>query len=329
MNEPREQNAASGAAAPDRAVDGALFQALFEAAPDALFLVDEQGLILRANQQAHAMFRRPSGAFAGEHIEALVPEPLRRQHSHHRHKFAARPAARGMGVGLDLRAVRADGSEFFVDIGLSPMMWQGRRLVVAAVRDVTEQRHVEHMLRDALRDQALRDPLTGLFNRRMLDESLHLEFARARRRHATVAVVMADIDHFKLVNDRHGHQCGDYVLQRLAGLLQGQMRSGDLVCRYGGEEFILILVACSEAAACERAEQIRAVLHQTQWATIDCAVPQITLSFGVAVHPQHGSMPEDVIRAADAALLKAKAAGRDRVVAAPQDASSGSAGACA
>jgi diguanylate cyclase (GGDEF)-like protein len=218
-----------------------------------------------------------------------------------------------MGVGLDLMAQRADGSRIPVDISLSPVLWRGRRYVIAAVRDITERRRIEHALQDALRERAMRDPLTGLFNRRVLDETLQLEFARARRAGTAVAVIMADIDHFKRVNDLHGHACGDTVLRRLALLLQMRMRAGDLACRYGGEEFTLILPGCTLDAAQERAESIRKAIHRAEWGA-ECSIPSLTVSFGVACYPQHGETPDAVLRAADQALLDAKRSGRDRVV---------------
>jgi diguanylate cyclase (GGDEF)-like protein/PAS domain S-box-containing protein len=295
-------------------VDDGLFQAMFEAAPDAMFFVDESGQILRANSVAHEMFRWKPGELTGRNIDELMPESLRGAHAVRRGRYAASPVKRGMGVGLDLLAQRSDGSQIPVDISLSPVQWRGRRFVIAAVRDITERRRIEHALQEALRERAMRDPLTGLFNRRVLDETLQLEFARAHRSGAPLAVIMADIDRFKRVNDEHGHACGDTVLRRLALLLQMRMRAGDLACRYGGEEFTLILPGCSLDAARERAESIRLSLHRAEWSTAECAIPSVTASFGVAVYPLHGETPEAVLRAADRALLEAKRAGRDRVV---------------
>jgi diguanylate cyclase (GGDEF)-like protein/PAS domain S-box-containing protein len=295
-------------------VDGGLFQALFEAAPDAMFFVDERGLIRRANSLAHEMFRWNKGELIGRSIDELVPEGLRGAHAVRRGRYAASPVKRGMGVGLDLLAQRADGTQLPVDISLSPVQWRGRHYVIAAVRDITERRRIESALEDALREYAMRDPLTGLFNRRVLDETLQLEFARARRSGAPLAIIMADIDRFKRINDEHGHACGDAVLRRLALLLQMRMRAGDLACRYGGEEFTMIMPGCSIDAARERAESIQAVMHRTDWSSADCTLPGVTASFGVAAYPLHGETPEAVLRAADQALLEAKRAGRDRVV---------------
>jgi diguanylate cyclase (GGDEF)-like protein/PAS domain S-box-containing protein len=314
---PRNEAVAARKAADD---DG-LCAALFEAAPDGLLFIDEGGVIRRANALAHEMFARAPGSLIGEGIERLVPAHLREAHAIRRSRYAAAPVKRGMGIGLDLLAQRADGAMIPVDISLSPVEWRGRRFVIAAVRDMTERRRIEQALRQALEQQAMRDPLTGLFNRRVLDDALPLEMARARRRSKQVAVVMADIDRFKNVNDRYGHACGDTVLRRMALLLQVGMRAGDILCRYGGEEFTMILPECSVTTAGQRAEALRATIEQTIWAESGCQVADVTMSFGVAAYPADGDSAEEVLRAADRALLRAKAGGRNRVVRAGEPAS--------
>jgi diguanylate cyclase (GGDEF)-like protein/PAS domain S-box-containing protein len=327
MTQPEERSVQLQAGVPLAPADEGLFEALFEAAPDALLFVDEQGVIRRANARAHEMFRWPSGRLPGQGIDQLVPTNLRAAHAIRRSRYGAALAQRGMGVGLDLLAQRADGSRIPVDISLSPVQWHGHRFVIAAVRDITERRRIEQALRETLEERAMRDALTGLFNRRVLDDALPLEIARARRRSRTVAVIMGDIDHFKHINDRHGHACGDAVLRRVALLLQVGMRAGDVLCRYGGEEFTMILPECTLASACQRTEAIRVAIEQTDWAAKECQVEGVTLSFGVAAYPEHGNTAEEVLRAADRALLQAKAAGRNRVVQAAVPAASPSAGA--
>jgi diguanylate cyclase (GGDEF)-like protein len=171
-------------------------------------------------------------------------------------------------------------------------------------------------LRETLRHQAIRDPLTGLFNRRHMEESLEREILRAARRKASIGLLMIDIDHFKEFNDLYGHAAGDAVLRELASLLQSQTRGEDLACRYGGEEVMLVLPEASLQDALQRAEQLRQAAKHLNVYQGQQAVGAITLSLGVAVFPGHGTTPESLLLAADTALYRAKATGRDRVVAA-------------
>jgi diguanylate cyclase (GGDEF)-like protein len=171
-------------------------------------------------------------------------------------------------------------------------------------------------LRENLSNQSIRDPLTGLFNRRYVEENLQREISRAARKKEPVGVVMIDIDHFKTFNDLHGHAAGDRVLVELAGFLQSQMRGADIVCRYGGEEFTLILPECTLDNTIRRANQLVADARQTTVQDGGRTLGHITLSMGVAAYPEHGANPAALLAAADAVLYKAKQAGRDRVVSA-------------
>lgn len=169
-------------------------------------------------------------------------------------------------------------------------------------------------LRETLRHQAIRDPLTGLFNRRYLTETLEREIARAQRRDSGLGVIMLDVDHFKRFNDTYGHDAGDRLLAVLGRYLQSTIRAEDIACRYGGEEFTLILPEISLPTLLERAEEIRAgakeleVLHQGK------LLGEVTISLGVSYFPHHGKDGETLLQAADAALYQAKRAGRNRVV---------------
>jgi diguanylate cyclase (GGDEF)-like protein len=167
-------------------------------------------------------------------------------------------------------------------------------------------------LRERLRQESIRDPLTGLFNRRYMVETLLRELGRARRASEPVAVVMMDVDHFKRLNDRYGHDVGDDVLVAVAGALSQGVRSEDVVCRYGGEEFVAILPGADLALATQRAEELRLALHGMAVQARDGSTPTVSLSAGVAVAAP-GATPEVVLRAADRALLRAKTDGRDRV----------------
>jgi diguanylate cyclase (GGDEF)-like protein/PAS domain S-box-containing protein len=169
-------------------------------------------------------------------------------------------------------------------------------------------------LRETLRSQAIRDPLTGLFNRRYMEETLERELTRVKRQGAPLGVIMLDLDHFKQYNDTYGHSAGDDLLSALGGLVKSQIREEDIACRYGGEEFLLILPGTSMEVTLERAEILRQAVQEMHLHYR--SLKPITLSLGVAGYPEHGDTGLEIIQAADAALYRAKQAGRDRVMAA-------------
>ncbi len=169
-------------------------------------------------------------------------------------------------------------------------------------------------LREALRTQSVRDALTGLYNRRYLEEVLEREVRRAARAAQSLGVLMIDLDHFKRFNDTYGHDAGDAVLRETGASLTRGVRAEDFVCRFGGEEFIVILPTANLEAASARAERLRlkmkelTVMHQGR------SMGMLTVSIGVAVFPEHGMSPKELMAAADAALYEAKHRGRDQVV---------------
>jgi diguanylate cyclase (GGDEF)-like protein len=169
------------------------------------------------------------------------------------------------------------------------------------------------MLRETLKCQSVRDPLTNLFNRRHMEEALQRELLRAARNGNPLAVLMADIDHFKQFNDAFGHEAGDVVLRDLGSLLGAEIRGADIACRYGGEEFLLILSDTDLKTACERAEKLQEQVRNMQVRYRGETLRRITLSIGVADFPRRGSTASQIVTAADRALYKAKASGRDRV----------------
>jgi diguanylate cyclase (GGDEF)-like protein len=168
-------------------------------------------------------------------------------------------------------------------------------------------------LRDVLRSQSIRDPLTGLFNRRYMEESLEREVRRAVRNDECVTLLMLDIDRFKQFNDTFGHQAGDTLLRALGDFLSQRTRGQDVACRYGGEEFVLILAGATADDGCKRAEFLRAELKQLTVQHARQVLGRITLSIGISAFPGHGATAEELLRAADQALYRAKAEGRDRV----------------
>jgi len=171
---------------------------------------------------------------------------------------------------------------------------------------------------ELLREQSVRDALTGLFNRRYLEETLGRELRRAERGATAVGVIMLDIDRFKRFNDSYGHAAGDAVLQAIGDFLNASVRAADIACRYGGEEFTLILLDASQQMVQGRAEQLREDVKSLHVQYGGRALEAVTLSLGVSFFPGHGTSGPAVLRAADAALYRAKREGRDRVVVAEQ-----------
>jgi diguanylate cyclase (GGDEF)-like protein len=169
-------------------------------------------------------------------------------------------------------------------------------------------------LRDTLRNQSIRDPLTALFNRRYMEETLERELRRAERGRHQVAVMMLDLDHFKEFNDTFGHEAGDVLLRDLSRVLKSSMRSEDVACRYGGEEFVLILPDTSPEVALRRGEQLREAVKRMYVSHRGQLIGGVSMSLGAACFPDNGTSGDVLLQAADAALYAAKNGGRDRVV---------------
>jgi diguanylate cyclase (GGDEF)-like protein len=173
------------------------------------------------------------------------------------------------------------------------------------------------LLREQLHQQAVRDPLTGLYNRRMLDEALNREIRRAGRAGRTIGIILFDVDHFKRFNDTYGHPAGDTLLAALGDLLRMLFRAEDILCRYGGEEFLIILPEASLPDALARAEDLRREASRMQVRHQNQDLPTVTISLGVAAFPVHGTSGHALVQRADAALYQAKMDGRNQVVVSP------------
>lgn len=191
-----------------------------------------------------------------------------------------------------------------------------RKQAEQALKAANEELHLRvfevQKLQAELHEQAIHDPLTGLYNRRYLSDALAREIIQAERANTTLVIVMADIDHFKFVNDSYGHQAGDEVLLQVASLLKKHARGSDIACRYGGEEFLLVFPGTSLESARKRAEEIQqncaALSIQHEGKNI-----AVMLSFGVAAYPDHGQQWEQIIVKADKALYQSKCNGRNQV----------------
>jgi len=190
---------------------------------------------------------------------------------------------------------------------------QGEQALQEANAALQRQILENEALQAQLREQAERDPLTGLHNRRYLAATLERELARCRRESESLSVMLLDIDHFKRINDSHGHQVGDDFLLALARVLTRQARASDVVCRYGGEEFLLVLPHMPLDVAVERANELRETFAHTAVQTAGGEALHATVSIGIANYPDHGHTADELVYRADMALYRAKADGRDCV----------------
>ncbi len=215
-----------------------------------------------------------------------------------------------------------------------PILAQGETLGILHLQALTDSAQFEHAesslkttfagqvglsianikLREALRTQSVRDALTGLYNRRYLEEVLERELRRAGRATHTLGILMIDLDHFKTFNDTYGHDAGDVVLRETAACLLKGVRAEDFVCRYGGEEFVVILPTADIEASRLRGERLRARIRELPVSYQGKPLGMVTISVGVAAFPLHGTSPKELMAEADSALYEAKRGGRDRVV---------------
>jgi diguanylate cyclase (GGDEF)-like protein len=196
---------------------------------------------------------------------------------------------------------------------LSALVEESRLRTTIAVAEHVALALANLKLRETLRMQAIRDPLTGLFNRRHMEESLERELVRAARSNTSVAAMMIDIDHFKRFNDTFGHAAADFALRNTSELIRSSIRADDIACRYGGEELVVILPDTSIGEGRERAELLRVAINAQQLRFNGVALGAISASFGVAASPAHGNSSDSLLRNADEALYDAKRRGRNQV----------------
>ena len=208
---------------------------------------------------------------------------------------------------------KLDGSTYWYGVLVDITARKQNEVALEKANELLQSQMDEiELLQEKLREQALRDPLTGMYNRYFLNESLPREVARADRKQNSLSIIISDIDHFKRINDTYGHQVGDEFLAKLANLIVSNSRSSDIICRYGGEEFLLVLPGTTARIARKRANQLR-VKCEAMFIPCNGRDLNVTLSFGVATYPVHGREAEEIVIKADKALYKSKRRGRNCV----------------
>lgn len=299
------------------------YRALFEQSHDAVYLHDKGGNHLEVNQRAADML-----GYTRQELTSLSARDISDQKEDTDHVLER--LLQGESIPLYERTLRKkDGTRVTVEINAELVCDDdGAPLHIQSVaRDISERKENEKLMQEAnqklrrqlmeiealqaqLREQAMRDSLTGLYNRRYLEDALQREFQRAQREHNPVCLIMMDIDGFKAFNDTHGHDAGDLLLKKLGEYLSSEVRSTDISCRYGGEEFLVVMPGTTLEKGCERAENMRRGFLAMDIKHMGVQL-HATLSIGVATYPQCGGTWEEVLHAADIAMYAAKAAGRN------------------
>ncbi len=251
------------------------FRLVFEASPVAMLLVRQDGTIRMVNRGSEELLGFSQAELIGEPVERLVPEQHHESHRLERTKFNSEPVSRPMGEGRNLIALCSDGEGIRVEIGLTPIQLRGENYILTTLIDLAEHEkstgtfeRMQADLRKAnirLTKLATTDKLTGLRNRMVFDEQLAAHLKLMRRMYSSISLLMIDIDRFKQFNDDFGHPAGDDVLKRVASILEANCRMSDVVTRYGGEEFAIILPDTRHEGAENVAEKIRLAIEHYEW----------------------------------------------------------------
>jgi len=296
--------------------------AVLNGVQDGVITIDRLGLIQSFNRAAEQTFGYLEGEVVGQNIRLLMPEPYRHQHDSYLQHHATTGERKVIGQVREVSGLRKDGSIFPMELWVNETQIDGQPLFTGSVRDITKRKAMEA----AVHQLAFYDPLTQLPNRRLLEDRLTQVMASTKRTGCYGAMMFLDLDNFKPLNDRHGHEAGDLLLVEVATRLTSCLRECDTVARLGGDEFIVILgeldrvhaLSVSQAAAV--AEKIRLTVgapfelplpHAPAGATLICH--QCTVSIGVCLFSGSDAPRATIFKAADAAMYTAKAAGRNLI----------------
>ncbi|GAB1385310.1 hypothetical protein MASR1M59_04580 [Melaminivora sp.] len=285
----------------DAVISPELFCDVFDAAPDGILLVDQAGRILRANAAMQRLSGHPAQQLQGQPLGMLLPAYLRDKHEQLVRNFFCRKQTRPMRAVAQLEIHRSDGSSVPVDIALGFLQLDGQEVAAAFIRDISDLRR----LQEDMRHHAAHDSLTGLLNRWMFTQHLDQAVMRAQRIGRPMALLLLDVNDFKLINDSYGHSVGDQVLVEVARRLRAGLRAVDVLGRLGGDEFIVLLPDLWEVA---QAQQVAAKLHRllaAPWQLQGYAIT-VEASIGIACAPHDAQDGQTLMRYADMAMYEAK-----------------------
>ncbi|MET0104339.1 MAG: diguanylate cyclase [Sedimenticola sp.] len=306
-------------------------QAVIENMLDGLITIDEQGIIQSCNRAVLELFGYEQAELLGQNVSLLMPEPFRSQHDQYLGNYRTTGEAKIIGIGRELPGLHKDGSQFPLELGVTDIELSKQRIFVGVLHDITDRKKAEESQRQAMQELERRveertvelrlankaltrlanyDSLTGLPNRTLFSERLKMAMAHARRNRCKIALLFMDLDGFKEVNDRHGHESGDLVLQETAKRLHNCLREEDTVGRMGGDEFTVILnnLADREDAAGVAEKLIQAIDEPYE---IAYEIQQIGISIGVAIYPEDTDVMDTLMQYADDAMYRVKRSGKN------------------
>ncbi len=298
-----------------------IFRYAMEQSPSAVLITDAEGRI----EYVNAQFTHLTG-YSLEDVRGQTPRVLKSGETNQQvYKYLWEAIKRGETWQGEILNRKKDGGFYWAQQMIAPVTDANGKAIrfIAMQQDITERKHTESELRvmntrlqvqimeiehlhEQLREEAIRDSLTRLFNRRFMEETLEREISRSDRESFPISVVMMDVDHFKSINDTYGHQAGDTVLQTLGTLLLENTRISDIACRYGGDEMVVVMPGATLQDAARRAEEWRSAFSLLEFSIGDVRV-RTTLSLGIACFPNHAKNPNELLGAADKALYQAKA----------------------
>lgn len=281
------------------------FQSVIESANDAIIVADHEGKIIQWNKGAIRIFGHPKEAILGESLHSIIPERFHSLHATGFARYIGTKEAHIIGKTLELEGLRRDGSEFPIEMSLGSWETEDGLFFSSIIRDITERKLTEERISSLV----YLDPLTGLPNRRLLNDRLETALARAADNQQLFSLLYLDIDHFKLVNDMLGHSVGDQLLMEVKERLLHQAAEKDTISRLGGDEFIVLLPEADYSKAADYAQGILDGFKEPFHFNGEEVF--VTPSIGISLYPSDGEDAETLIKNADIALYRVKEEGKN------------------